>query len=200
MPNTVSDLTSLTPKQLVAAHNAGQNVLGKDEDSHVKKFRDAKTGIARIEKLTEEILEMHGYAALKELEDGGYEWVTEKPPIPKTTENKAVVEAVARVGATTLDLTLPLHLRVDRNPKKNPSRAYDTFRLYSPLFEETEDKDRSVTGQDFVDAMVEAGFTRKLALSTLHWDIDHNFIHLGHVPVEVVEEEPEEESEDAAEE
>ena len=153
MPNTVSDLTSLTPKQLVAAHNAGQTVLGKDEDSFVKKFRDAKTGVARIEKLSEEILAMHGYAALKEREDGSYEWVTEKPQITRTVENRAVVEAAARVGATTLDLSLPLNLLVTSNPKKNPSRAYNTFLLYAPLFENTEDTDRVPTGQDFVEMM-----------------------------------------------
>jgi len=177
MPNTVDDFTSLTMAQLTAAYNAAQPLLGRSEEDFVKKFRDAKTGVARLEKARDELLQMHGHAVLREGEDESLVWGTEKPSAAKTPAE----EGAPRVGATTLDLSAQLHLLVSNNPKRPGSRAFDTFVIYEKVVGDVE-AESVATGESFVKAMVDAGYSRKLALSTLHWDRDHGYICLGPLP------------------
>lgn len=182
MHNKVEDFTALTGRQIVAAYNVANHLLGKDGESEVKKFKNNTEAVARLTKIRDELAAMHGYAQLTELEDGKFEWIVEKPQPPKAP---VADPGAARVGATTLDLTQQLHLLKETNPKRPGSRAHGTFDVYFHLVNDTE-AETVPTGADFVDAMVEAGYTRKLALSTLHWDIDHGFVRLGSTPQEEI--------------
>ena len=172
MHTRIEDLLGLTSPQLVSAYNAGQIILGRSEDDFVKKFRDHKTGVARLEKITADIEQMHGFSELQRTEDGQLIWSTEKP------HAVAIAEKAAHSGSTTLDLSVQLFLLAPANPKRPGTRAYDTFIVYQKLCEDTE-AEVVPTGDIFIEAMIAAGYSRKLALSTLHWDIDHGFIRLG---------------------
>ena len=183
MPNIVEDFTGLTMAQLTAAYNAAQPLLGRSEDDFVKKFRDAKTGVARLEKARDELMQMHGHAVLRETEDETLVWETEKPSAAKPASD----DGAPRTGVTTLDLTAQLHLLVSNNPKRPGSRAFDTFVIYEKVVGDAE-AEAVATGESFVKAMVDAGYSRKLALSTLHWDMDHGYICLGPLPEKSTEE------------
>lgn len=177
MPNTIDDFTGLTMAQLTTAYNAAQSLLGRTEEDHVKKFRDSKTGVARLEKLREGLVQMHGHAVLREQEDESLSWEVERPSAAKPEKE----QGASRTGATTLDLSAQLHMLVSNNPKRPGSRAFDTFALYEKVVGDVE-AESVATGEHFVKAMVNAGYSRKLALSTLHWDVAHGYICLGPLP------------------
>lgn len=159
---------TITNAQLVELYNKGLLLLGKSEEDFQKKFRDRATAEKRLTKLQEELLNMHGIAELKS-QDDVLEWVTEKP---KTNGKPAATEEEQpRTSRTNLPVGLPLTVLHESNPKRMGSRAHETFEIY---------RDESVkTGEDFVKVMMEKGYPRKLAMSTLHWDIDHGYVALG---------------------
>lgn len=182
MPNVIHDYNTLATTQLLAAFNSAQDTLGRDKDSHLKRLKDHKTGIDRVMRAHEELVNMHGYAELELLDAEHARWIIERPQPAKaaTTNDAAKNAAEGRVGATTIDLSEPLHLLVEINPKRQASRAHTTFEIYFALFEHGEDEaPPQPTASDYVEAMLAAGYDRKLALSTLHWDLDHEFIRLG---------------------
>ena len=78
------------------------------------------------------------------------------------------IEPAAVGGLTTLELTHRIEVLVE-NPKRKGSRAHAVFSLYRT----------GMTGEEFVRAVIAAGHDRRVALSNLHWDLDHGFIHLG---------------------
>jgi hypothetical protein len=188
MPNIIHDYSVLTTTQLLVAFNTAQDTLGHDEDAHLKRLRDHKTGIDRVMRAHEELVNMHGYAELELLDSEHARWIIERP---RQQEQTAARPTDGRIGATTIDLSEHLHLLVESNPKRAASRAHDTFRIYFALFEHGEDEaPPHPTGSDYVEAMLAAGYDRKLALSTLHWDLDHDFIRLGEKPADVDMESP----------
>ena len=152
------NISELTSTELVDAYNLCQNLLGKTLDSHISKFRDLKTGVSRVTKSKDELTNMYGYASLEKSETNRIIWITEKP-----------LNSVKSTVSSNLKLDEELTVLVDINPKRPTSRAHSTFLLYSV----------SKTGSEFIQKMLEAGYDRKLALSTLHWDIEHGYISLG---------------------
>ena len=144
---------------MVDVYNQGQHLLGRDD--HVAKFRDRKTGESRLGKLHEELVKMHGHAQL-----------TMDPEEQKASWTLTVPEK--EEGAThhsTLPLEKEIMVLATGNPKRVGTRSHDTFNIYY--------KAGVVTGEDYVAAMIEAGYTRRLAMSSLHWDLDKGYISFG---------------------
>lgn len=148
---------------LVKAYNAGLVLLGKSDDDFLKKFRDKATAEKRLEQLQQDLLNMHGVAELTH-NDEGFSWVIQKP---KKTETESSPPS-SPVTKTNLNLAGKIVVLSEGNPKRAGSRSYTTFSLYSTV----------ATGEEYVAALVAQGFTRKLALSTLRWDIGHEYIRL----------------------
>ena len=165
---SIEDFSILTSPQIVEAYNNGQLKLGRNDLDFAKIFRDHKTGVERLSKIHKELVNMHGYARLFVRDDKSLIWSTIKPeePIirkfPKTDH---------KIGATTLSLQSQLVLLIPSNPKRVGTIAHVIYEMYSSLPSEA-------TGEDFVKIMVSEGYSRKLAMSTLHWDIDHDYIKL----------------------
>ena len=178
------DNTAVSRDRLVLAYNAAQDLLGRDAESHVRKFRDSTKAVMSVQRVRDELVAMHGYAALLEQDDGSVTWSTERPAPaapqsastdessvdqPESQESATVVPEKARVGKSTIDLSKPLTVLSDRNPKRAGSRAHEAFELYTGCS----------TGEEYAVAMEKAGKSRKDALSNLHWDIAHKFVRLG---------------------
>jgi len=173
MVQIIKDFTELNASQMVSAFNAAQILLGRAEDTFVKKFRNTETAISRLDKTVDELVKMHGIAILT-ITDDTLMWELKKPT-PKPEEKAKTPKA----SATSLDLDAEIHLLVDTNPKRANSRSSLTFEIYLEL---AGSEKPEMTGNDYVEAMIKAGFDRKLALSTLHWDQDHGFIQIGSTP------------------
>lgn len=146
----------LTSSELVAAYNSAQTLLGRESDSHVKKFSDKKTAVARLERVQKELVAMHGQAQLVRKDDV-LVWDTDTR------------QPSQRPMLSTLDLTAQLRVLSEVNPKRPGARAHALFALY----------DGVNTGEEYVTKLVAAGYSRKLALSTLHWDTERGFVRLG---------------------
>ncbi len=69
---------------------------------------------------------------------------------------------------STLELTHKIQILVE-NPKRKGSRARKVFDLYRT----------GQTGEEFVQAVIDAGMDRRTALTNLHWDLDKGFVYLG---------------------
>jgi hypothetical protein len=157
---------NISNPQLVDLYNRGILLLGKGEEDTLKKFRDRATAEKRLNKLQEELENMHGIAEVTE----DLQWVIEKPK-KNGNGNGNTPEEPRVVTRTNLPLSEPLTVLHEGNPKRANSRSFETFALY---------RHESVkTGENYVNLMVENGYPRKLAMSTLHWDIQHGYIRLG---------------------
>jgi len=167
---TDEDLEELTNAQLTKIYNLGQDLLGRGEDSYARKFRDAKTGVDRVRKLRVSIVEMHKNAQLAENSQGDLSWELTAPSVSSTSAGR-------KIGTTTLNLGGVLTV-LKSNPKRPGTRAWKTYELYEATIAKAELSGSTATGEDFVSTMIENGYSRNLALSTLHWDIDHGYISL----------------------
>lgn len=106
-------------------------------------------------------------------EDDGFVPPTEDPTLTNVQTDGATTvaepaPATSVGGLTTLELSHRIEVLVE-NPKRKGSRARSVFDLYRT----------GQTGEEFVLAVIAAGMDRRVALSNLHWDIDHGFIYLG---------------------
>lgn len=173
----IESLDTLTPAQKIAAHNHGQALLGYGEEKFVKKFRDHATADRRLAKVREDLEKMHGYAELI-VDDGQPRWRTERPKEVVASEPGDPAAELKRASTTKLPLGEMLHVMCDGNPKRPSSRSFLTFELYSA--------DGVVTGEDFIAAMEARGYSRRLAMSTLHWDLDKGYIQLGGKPDDTI--------------
>jgi hypothetical protein len=114
-------------------------------------------------------------AAMVMVEDG-FVPPTEDPTLTnvQTDGAKTVAEPVKSEtsvgGLSTLELTHRIEVLVE-NPKRKGSRARQVFDLYRT----------GQTGEEFVQAVIAAGFDRRVALANLHWDLDKGFVFLGEV-------------------
>lgn len=168
----IESLDTLTPAQKVAAHNHGQALLGYGEEMFVKKFRDHAAADRRLAKVREELEKMHGYAELL-VDDGQPRWRTERP-----REIVAAPSEAKRASTSSLPLGDMIHIMCDGNPKRPSSRSWLTFELYSAP--------GVVTGEDFIAEMEKRGYSRRLAMSTLHWDIGKGYIQLDGKPDDTI--------------
>jgi hypothetical protein len=195
MPSTVRVVErpddTMTMSDIVAAYNAAQLLLGRDDQ--VKKFKNMKTAVERLDRAQQDLLAMHGYVALEETTDdetgvSTYVWITEKPTPPASERKEGNASTGPRVGTTNLDLDQVLTILSPANPKRPGSRAHDVYRIYALAASAAERNEVPFTGEYYTNYMFGYGHSRKLALSTLHWDIDHGYVALGPVPSEVTEE------------
>lgn len=192
---TRPDFSSFPSAALVHAYNTCAAEL---ERPVVNKFSDKPTAVKRLNAILDDI-EAAGLA-VSYLPNGAIEGIVRKDSISPTPSEVQVVEdaqegtlgtgwdhedgqrllaktedlvteavAPASVGGlTTLELTHRIEVLVE-NPKRKGSRARTVFDLYRT----------GMTGEEFVVAVIAAGMDRRVALSNLHWDIDHGFIYLG---------------------
>lgn len=159
------ELDSLNKKELTALHNTIQQLLGRDT-SHdlVQEFTTVQSALTATEMRLTELSKMYKHIHVLWAQDKGVIlYASDKPHIDATPRNTNI---------TTLDLKLKLIVVAEKNPKRVTTRAGKIFELYAQ-------NDCGETGEDFVRFMVRAGYTRRLALSTLHWDIRHGFVKLG---------------------
>lgn len=170
MKTIIEDLSVLTDTEAVNVFNFAQELLGRTDNDHVKKFKNQKIASARLVKAQDELQKMHNFAKVVRNEDNTLEWILVKPEPPKTDKVDT-----QRVGSTNLDLNQQLVLIHVGNPKRVGSRAHVVYEVYHTALK----RNPEATGEMYIKDMEIVGFTRKLALSTLHWDIDHGFVKLG---------------------
>jgi hypothetical protein len=154
--------------EMVETYNVAQDLLGRTADSHVKKFRDVTAGQRRVQKALDELRDMYGYAEMSR-SDQGLVTISVTRPLPKPQPKPQPGEP--RRSTTTLPLSSRLEILARANPKIPRTRAWDTYELYLSLPDDA-------TGEDFVSSMITRGYPRKLALSSLHWDIAHGYVRL----------------------
>lgn len=164
-------LTYISDDDLVQLYNEGKELLGSE--GSLRHFQSRNIGESVIRAMMAALKSMHGFSCLDldrdESGELGYKWIVEKPVQKKSDP------VSSRESQTTLDLDLPLRILTTANPKRADSRAWQTFEVYRSL-------PHDATGEEYVGAMVAAGYTRRLALSTLHWDIGKGFVRLGEPP------------------
>lgn len=76
--------------------------------------------------------------------------------------------AAVRPDHTMLALDRRIRVLVD-NPKRNGSRAHALFEMYQD----------GMTGAQYVQAVINAGLPRRVALDSLHWDLRHGYVRLA---------------------
>lgn len=194
--NTRPDFALNPMAALVVAYNLCAAEL---ERPAVNKFSDKATALKRLSAILDDV-EAAGLA-VSYLPNGAIEGIVRKDSISPTPAEVQVVEGaqegklgtgwdhpdgqklLAKTedlvteapktestvgGLTTLELTHRIEVLVE-NPKRKGSRARTVFDLYRT----------GQTGEEFVAAVIAAGMDRRVALSNLHWDIDHGFVYLG---------------------
>lgn len=191
----MTDFATLSLSTLVRSYNTVAAALGETE---VRKFSDKPGAVKRLHNIIVRALEAG--ALVNYAEDGSVRQVTmlnssgDSALVPDTindgvnsADEPALQTRVQMLGgygptvgvetpetapaaklATTLDLTAKIKILV-ANPKRAGSRAHAVFALYAD----------GQTGQQFVEAVVAAGHPVRVALTNLHWDLDHGFIYLG---------------------
>lgn len=177
----MTDFTTLSLAAITRSYNVVAAYLGETE---VRKFSD-KTNAAR--RLTAIVARVEG-ATIEYNSIGEIVAVQAVSPAPAqeepTADEQSTVDeqpqtktaVLSNFGTptkivsdlTTLELSHRIEVLVE-NPKRKGSRARQVFDLYRT----------GMTGEEFVLAVIAAGMDRRVALSNLHWDIDHGFIYLG---------------------
>ena len=168
----IEDLSELRPSQLATAHRLAQELLGQDVCT--ARFRDGNAAVDAVSLVRQRLLKMYGWADLLLSESGEVSWQVDRPRVRPDAERPRVSpDPGARVSTTPLPTYLRLTVHSLSNPKRPGTRAWETFELYW-----RRDPDERFTGESFVARMVRAGYSRRLALSTLHWDIKRGFVSL----------------------
>jgi hypothetical protein len=171
----IADMGTL---QLVSAYGLAQELLGCNPEPIPIGTRKREIILGRLAIAQNDLLKMYGHAEVGLDYDGNVTWVTEKLA---NTDKK-------RTGfRTSLNLQAHMALLVSKNPKMNGTRAHAIFEVYFSL--PGIGTDNPPTVELYVDILMIEGYTRKLALSTLHWDINHNFISLGSADLDTVQRE-----------
>lgn len=185
----MTDFATLSLATLVRSYNTVAAALGETE---VRKFSDKPGAVKRLHNIIVRALEAQlavmydadgsvasvGAPVLEESSstDGVPSDDTFVEPKDDVTLQNVQTDGTTTTAeptstaklATTLDLTAKVKILV-ANPKRAGSRAHAVFALYAD----------GQTGQQFVDAVVAAGHPVRVALTNLHWDLDHGFIYLG---------------------
>lgn len=189
--NTRPDFALNPMAALVVAYNTVAAVLTVPT---VNKFSDKATAVKRLNAVID-LAEEAGYT-FSYLPNGAIDKISDPAPAvnPHAASNQLISDAVAANpelaamvkvdlpveptnpgaepasvgGLTTLELSHRIEVLVE-NPKRKGSRARMVFDLYRT----------GATGEEFVQAVIDSGLDRRVALSNLHWDIDHGFIYLG---------------------
>ena len=158
------ELDSLNKIELTRIHNAAQELLGRGSAHDiVQEFTTVQSALSAVALRISELRKMYKYVdTLWSPTSGVSLYASDKS---RTLDQK-------HATVTTLDLSLELTVLVSSNPKRLNTRAGVIFDLYKS-------NDCGPTGEDFVRYMVRQGYKRRLALSTLHWDIKHGFVKLG---------------------
>lgn len=161
----MSDYKSLTTAELLARYNSHAEALGENT---VKRFSDRKTAERRLVAIEQRFAEANPMAVEPEpvaVEPEVAEPVVSEPPVKK----KAI--APGRGRKTSIDLTKKIKIQLDpmrpTNPKRKGTRAWDVFELYG---------DKPLTGAAYIKRVREAGYSQKLAVDSLRWDLAHHFI------------------------
>lgn len=172
MPFLFRILTYLEDGQLLSLYNDAQRHLGRGPEHVLRKpWPRRDRAEAEVAKIRQKLEDMYGFAELELLDEGRrVQWLTERP---RPSDSKSSAEKRGpRESTTTLDLDEQLTVLCRVNPKRLGTRAWSTFQVYLTLPD-------PATGEDFVREMEEEGYSRRLALSTLHWDIKKGFVRLG---------------------
>ena len=164
--NIVADDGVLDTAQIVQLVNEASALLGRDESSTLRTTRRVYASRC-LDRVRAEMVQMYGYAVISE-EGGVLRWETSRPRPPTPSR----VRRGPKSSTSTLPLGEVLTLVATENPKRSDSRAWHTYELYRSLPD-------GATGETFIGLMIAHGHSRRLALSTLHWDLERGYVRLG---------------------
>jgi hypothetical protein len=162
------NFAELSLSKLADAYNAGKLILG---EATIKKFADKATAVTRVERMAAELTERFGVVAVL-TDDLSWTPAVDAEAEVETTEAEVETTSADEVKkGRGRELQLDMDLIIEPiaiNPKNKGSRAHAIFSLYRS----------GMTVAEFVDAVVAAGYTRKLASSAIRWDSERNYITL----------------------
>lgn len=178
----MSAYESLTTAELLTRYNSYADALGENT---VKRFSDRKTAERRLAAIEQRLVTSEQRFA----ETNPLAKVLTEPVVVETPAEPVVIEPVAaepvaaeapvqkkaiapgRGRKTSIDLTKKIKIQLDpmrpTNPKRKGTRAWDVFELYG---------DKPLTGAAYIKRVREAGYSQKLAVDSLRWDLAHHFI------------------------
>lgn len=163
----MSTYESMTGSELLAEYN---KIAEQLNEPIVKRFADRKSAIRRLTAIKtrfEETVEKECERASEEL------FAQLEAPVVEAPVVEAPKKPIApgRGRKTRVDLTRKVTIVVDpmrpTNPKRKGTRAWDIFELYGS---------RPIRGDVYLRKVREAGYTQKLAIDSLRWDLDHGFV------------------------
>ena len=173
----VPRLSYLADDQLVSLYRSAVEMMGSE--SGLVRFPSRNIAEAVIGKCRTKLERMFGYAVIELCRtplkgDGRITpmWVTRT--IPKLT---SAVPGKKKKTSTNLETTQSLYLLCSICPKRPGTRAWEIYQIYLSL--PGIGTENPPTGENFLEEVVELGFPRRLALASLHWDIEHGFVRLG---------------------
>ena len=157
----MSAYESMTPAELLARYNSRAEALGENT---VKRFSDRKTAERRLAAIEQR------FAEANPVVDTPIEPVVVEPVVVEAPAQKKAI-APGRGRKTSIDLTKKIKIQLDpmrpTNPKRKGTRAWDVFELYG---------DKPLTGAAYIKRVREAGYSQKLAVDSLRWDLSHNVV------------------------
>ena len=146
----MSNYETMKSAELVATYN---EFAAKLSEKPVNKFSDQKTGIRRLKAI-----------------EARYEQTF--PTLVEEQPEQPVTKKSSRGRKSTFDHDRRVAVNIDplrsTNPKRPGTRAWKLFELYgtSPV--------RIAT---YIKRVMVAGYSRKLAVDSVRWDLAHNFIY-----------------------
>lgn len=164
----MSDYKSLTTAELLTRYNSYADALGENT---VKRFSDRKTAERRLVAIEQRLATSEQrFAETNPLAKVLTEPVVAEPVVAESPVQKKAI-APGRGRKTSIDLTKKIKIQLDplrpTNPKRKGTRAWDVFELYG---------DKPLTGAAYIKRVREAGYSQKLAVDSLRWDLAHHFI------------------------